>query len=81
MESRICQNFDHKLRELEKNTELKVEKAKDLEDERFRRIDEGHREHERRLDRIDNNSYRNYNENRTQRKTDEHNWDVKNQDG
>jgi hypothetical protein len=37
--------------------DVKVEKAKDIEDERLRRVDEGHREHERRLDRIDQNMY------------------------
>lgn len=80
MESRICKTFDEKIKKLEESTEYKVQKAKDIEDERFRRIDEQHREHERRLDRIDQTSYRDYTHNRTQRKTDEHNWDVRNQD-
>lgn len=57
MESRICKTFDDKLSQLERNTEYKVQKAKDIEDERFRRIDEQHREHERRLDTIDRDSY------------------------
>jgi hypothetical protein len=57
METRLCNNFDTKIRDLEKNMDIKVEKAKDIEDERFKRIDEGHREHERRLDRIDQNMY------------------------
>lgn len=57
MESRICKTFDNKINELEKNTEYKVQRAKDIEDERFKRIDEGHREHERRLDTIDRDSY------------------------
>lgn len=57
MEARLCSNFDTKIRDLEKNMDIKVEKAKDIEDERFRRIDEGHREHERRLDVIDRDSY------------------------
>lgn len=61
MEGRICKNFDEKLTQLERNTEYKVQKAKDIEDERFRRIDEGHREHERRLDVIDRDSYENVN--------------------
>ena len=57
MENRICKTFDDKLSQLEKNTEYKVQKAKDIEDERFRRIDEAHREHERRIDTIDRDSY------------------------
>ena len=57
MEGRLCQNFDTKIHDLEKNMNTKVEKAKDIEDERFKRIDEGHREHERRLDVIDRDSY------------------------
>jgi hypothetical protein len=57
MENRICRTFDEKIRQLEDNTEYKVQKAKDIEDERFKRIDESHREHERRLDTIDRDSY------------------------
>jgi hypothetical protein len=57
MENRICKTFDEKIYNIDKNIEFKVNKAKDIEDERFRRIDEGHREHERRLDRIDQNMY------------------------
>lgn len=57
MEARICRTFDEKIQNLERNTEYKVQKAKDIEDERFRRIDEAHREHERRLDTIDRDSY------------------------
>jgi hypothetical protein len=57
MENRLCKNFDTKIHDLEKNMDVKVEKAKDIEDERLKRVDEGHREHERRLDRIDQNMY------------------------
>jgi hypothetical protein len=57
MEGRLCQNFDTKIQNLEKSMDVKVDKAKDLEDERLKRIDEGHREHGRRLDRIDQNLY------------------------
>jgi hypothetical protein len=60
MESRICKTFDEKINNMDKNTEYKVSKAKDIEDERFRRIDEQHREHERRLDSIDRNMYQSY---------------------
>jgi DNA anti-recombination protein RmuC len=81
METRICRTFDEKMKNIENTAEYKLQKAKDIEDERFRRIDEGHREHERRLDRIDQTSYSDYGRNRTQRKTDEHNWDVKSHDG
>ena len=81
MEQRVCNNFNDKFNTIENNIEYKVSKAKDIEDERFKRIDEGHREHERRLDRIDQTSYRDYNINRQQRKDDEHNWDVKTHDG
>lgn len=61
MENRICRTFDEKIRQLEQNTEYKVQKAKDIEDERFKRIDESHREHERRLDTLDRDSYEYYN--------------------
>ena len=57
MEKRICTTFDERIKNLEKNTEYKVQRSKDIEDERFRRIDEAHREHERRLDTIDRDSY------------------------
>jgi hypothetical protein len=57
MEGRICNNFNEQMKQIENNTELKVQKAKDIEDERFRRVDEQHREHERRLDRMDNANY------------------------
>jgi hypothetical protein len=53
MEGRICNNMNKQLGEMDKSTEYKVQRAKDVEDERFKRIDEGHREHERRLDRLD----------------------------
>jgi hypothetical protein len=56
-ENRICKTFDEKLTQLERNTEYKVQRAKDIEDERFKRIDELHREHERRLDTLDRDSY------------------------
>ena len=81
MEKRICTNFDDKLKNIDSAAQYKIEKAKDIEDERFKRIDEQHREHERRLDRMDQESYRDYNSNRIQRKTDEHNWDERNKDG
>lgn len=81
METRICKNFDEKLKNLDTTSQYKIERAKDIEDERFKRIDEQHREHERRLDRIDQTSYRDYSNNRQQRKDDEHNWDVKSHDG
>ena len=42
---------------MEKTTEYKVQKAKEIQDEKFRRIDESHREHERRIDVIDRDSY------------------------
>jgi hypothetical protein len=45
------------MKELEKNTDYKVNKAKDIVDERSHRMDEQHREHERRLDRLDNQYY------------------------
>lgn len=76
MEQRICQNFDEKLTQMERNTEYKVTKAKDVEDERFKRIDEQHREHERRLDRIDNTSYRDYTHNRDRRQRENQQWDL-----
>jgi hypothetical protein len=60
METRICNRFDEKIKKLEESTEYKVAKAKDIEDERFKRIDEGHREHERRLDSIDRSMYHSY---------------------
>lgn len=61
METRICRTFDDKIKNLESSAEYKLQKAKDVEDERLRRIDEQHREHERRLDRIDQRtSYRDY---------------------
>jgi hypothetical protein len=53
MEARICNNMNKQLAEMEKVTEYKVQRAKDIEDERLKRIDEQHREHERRLDRMD----------------------------
>ena len=64
MEGRICRTFDDKLSQLERNTDFKVQRAKDIEDERFKRIDEAHREHERRLDTLDRDSYEYYNNNR-----------------
>lgn len=76
MEARICKNFDEKLTQMERNTEYKVTKAKDVEDERFKRIDEQHREHERRLDRIDNTSYRDYTHNRDRRQRENQQWDL-----
>lgn len=76
MEARICRNFDEKLTQMERNTEYKVSKAKDVEDERFKRIDEQHREHERRLDRIDNTSYRDYTHNRDRRQRENQQWDL-----
>lgn len=76
MESRICRNFEEKLTQLERNTEYKVSKAKDVEDERFKRIDEQHREHERRLDRIDQTSYRDYTHNRNKRIDDNVRWEF-----
>lgn len=76
MEARICRNFDEKLTQMERNTEYKVTKAKDVEDERFKRIDEQHREHERRLDRIDNTSYRDYTHNRDRRQRENQQWDL-----
>jgi hypothetical protein len=76
MEGRICTRFDEKIVKLEENTEYKVNKAKDIEDERLKRIDEQHREHERRLDRIDQESYRDYSHNRTRRRHDEETWGV-----
>ncbi len=60
MENRICNNLNNQIKELEKNTDYKVNKAKDIVDERSHRIDEQHREHERRLDRLDNQFYSSY---------------------
>jgi hypothetical protein len=57
IELRMEKSFHTKLDEMEKSTDLRVEKAKEIEDEKFKRIDEGHREHERRLDVIDRDSY------------------------
>ena len=57
MEQRVCNNLNKQITEMEKNSQYKLERAKDIEDERFRRIDESHREHERRLDTIDRDSY------------------------
>jgi hypothetical protein len=76
MENRICSRFDEKINKIEEGTEYKVQKAKDIEDERFRRIDEQHREHERRLDTIDRSSYRDYTHNREKRIEDRHKWDT-----
>jgi len=75
MEQRLCSNINDKFKTLERDTEYKVSKARDIEDERFRRIDEAHREHERRLDRIDNTSYRDYTHNRDRRIDDRQKWD------
>jgi hypothetical protein len=75
MENRICSRFDEKINKIEEGTEYKVQKAKDIEDERFRRIDEQHREHERRLDTIDRSSYRDYTHNREKRIEDRHKWE------
>jgi hypothetical protein len=75
MENRICSRFDEKINKIEEGTEYKVQKAKDIEDERFRRIDEQHREHERRLDTIDRTSYRDYTHNREKRIEDRHKWE------
>jgi hypothetical protein len=60
MESRICTTFDNKIHTLEKSMDVKVDKAKDIVDERFKRIDEKDREHERRLDTLDRDSYEYY---------------------
>jgi hypothetical protein len=76
MENRICSRFDEKINKIEEGMEYKVQKAKDIEDERFRRIDEQHREHERRLDTIDRSSYRDYTHNREKRIEDRHKWDT-----
>jgi DNA anti-recombination protein RmuC len=70
MESRICSRFDEKISKLEEGTEYKVAKAKDIEDERFKRIDEQHREHERRLDAIDRNIYQSYDKRNINQKGD-----------
>lgn len=51
------ESFHNKIDEIEKTTEYKVQKAKEIEDEKFKRIDEAHKEHERRLDTIDRDSY------------------------
>src|SRR5687768_12750175 len=80
MEGRLCSNFGTQIKELEKNTEYKVQRAKDIEDERLKRIDEGHREHERRLDRIDNTSYRDYTHNRNRQRKDEEVWNPDDDD-
>jgi len=69
MEGRICNNINIKVSGVEKEAEYKLEKAKEIEDERFRRIDEKHREHERRLDTIDRDSY-DYKDNRYKRELD-----------
>jgi len=69
MEGRICNNINLKVSGVEKEAEYKLEKAKEIEDERFRRIDEKHREHERRLDTIDRDSY-DYKDNRYKRELD-----------
>jgi hypothetical protein len=57
MEGRICKSMSEKFTELERNTEFKIQKAEDVEDERFKRIDEQHRELQRRIDTIDRDSY------------------------
>jgi hypothetical protein len=64
METRICKTFDDKIRNLESQAEYKIQKAKDIEDERFKRIDEAHREHERRIDTLDRDSYEYYSKRR-----------------
>ena len=56
-ENRICKTFDEKINQINNSIEFKVQKAKDIEDERFKRIDEVNREHERRLDVLDRDSY------------------------
>ena len=57
IEIRMQNTFHKKFDEMEKTTEYKVQKAKEVEDEKFKRMDEAHREHERRLDTIDRDSY------------------------
>ena len=57
IELRIQNTFHKEFNEMEKTTEYKVQKAKEIQDEKFRRIDEAHREHERRIDVIDRDSY------------------------
>lgn len=57
MEQRICTNMDNKISNIEKNIDLKVQQAKILEDERFKRIEDKHHEHERRIDTLDRDSY------------------------
>ena len=74
MESRVCKNLHDQIANMKTKTELQVERADEVESERFKRIDEGHREHERRLDRIDQESYRDYTHNRNKHnKEDEQN--------
>ena len=57
IELSIQKSFHEKFDEMEKTSEYKVQKAKEVEDEKFKRMDEAHREHERRLDTIDRDSY------------------------
>ncbi len=57
MEVRICNNMTDKIVSIEKNIELKVQRAKDVEDERFKRMDEKHNDHDKRMDRMENKSY------------------------
>lgn len=67
MENRIHNHFNDKLEELSRNTQYKIDKAKEVEDERLKRIDEKHREHERRIDTLDRDSYEYYEKRKNRR--------------
>jgi gas vesicle protein len=57
MEVRLSNNVADKITHIEKTIELKVQRAKDIEDERFRRMDEKHNDADKRMDRIENKSH------------------------
>jgi gas vesicle protein len=57
MEVRICNSMSDKTAHIEKTIELKVQRAKDIEDERFKRMDDKHSEHDKRMDRMESKSY------------------------
>jgi hypothetical protein len=54
MEIRICNSMADKIANIEKNIDLRVQRAKDIEDERFRRMEEKHNDADKRMDRMEN---------------------------